>query len=85
VGPQIPDDEAEKVGNTPAITLIATSLTMDPNAEERPPTAHIAEVDVDIQTEVRLTESRGYKTDGIGKSGTCVQPTTGTLHGELDI
>jgi hypothetical protein len=63
VGPQIPDVEAEKVGNTPAITLIATSLTMDPNAEERPATAHIAEVDVDIQTEVRLTESQELRTD----------------------
>jgi hypothetical protein len=63
VGPQIPDDEAEKVGNTPAITLIATSLTMDPNAEERPPTAHIAEVDVDIQTEVRQSAENGNGTD----------------------
>jgi len=53
VGPRIPDDEAEKVGNTLTITSIATSLSMDPNAEERPATAHIAEVDVDIKTEVR--------------------------------
>jgi len=29
---------------------------MDPNAEERPATAHIAEVDVDIQTEVCRVE-----------------------------
>ena len=56
MGPRIPDDEAEKVGNTLTITSIATSLSMDPNAEERPATAHIAEVDVDIQTEVCRSE-----------------------------
>jgi hypothetical protein len=42
-------------------TSISTPLRMDPNAEERPATAHIAEVDVDIQTEVRLTEKPGVQ------------------------
>jgi len=70
---------------TLTITSSVTPLRMDPNAEERPATAHIAEVDVDIQTEVCRNAGIGARTDGIGKSGTCVQPTTGTLHGELDI
>jgi hypothetical protein len=29
---------------------------MDPNAEERPPTAQIAEVDIDVKTEVCYAE-----------------------------
>ena len=58
MGPRIPDDEAEKVGNTLTISSIVTSLNMDPNAEERPATAHIAEVDVDIETEVCRSESQ---------------------------
>ena len=70
---------------TLAITSIVTPLRMDPNAEERPATAHIAEVDVDIQTEVCRIAGIGDRTDGIGKSGTCFQPPAGTFHGELDI
>jgi hypothetical protein len=73
VGPQILDDEAEKVGDTPTIIYIVTPLRMDPNAEERPATAHIAEVDVDIQTEVRQSAENGNRTDGIGQSGTCFE------------
>jgi hypothetical protein len=46
-------------------TYIHTPLRMDPNAEERPPTAHIAEVDVDIQTEVCRNAGIGDRTDGI--------------------
>ena len=36
---------------------------MDPNAEERPPVAQIAEVDVDIQTEVRQWSTRRSRVD----------------------
>ena len=47
----------QKVVNTTIpVLLIHNPLVMDPNAEDRPPTAQIAEVDVDISTEVcRLT------------------------------
>lgn len=45
--------KAEKVVNTPPITPITLRCRMDPNAEDRPPVAQIAEVDVDIHTEVR--------------------------------
>jgi len=58
---------------------------MDPNAEERPATAHIAEVDVDIETEVCQNEERGRRTDGVGKSGTCFESSAGTFHGKLYI
>jgi hypothetical protein len=58
---------------------------MDPNAEERPATAHIAEVDVDIQTEVRQIVGNGNRTDRIVKSGTSFESSAGTFYGQLDI
>jgi len=53
VGHRCTNDDAQKVVNTTIpVVLLHSLLVMDPNAEDRPPTAQIAEVDVDISTEV---------------------------------
>jgi hypothetical protein len=72
VGHHSTNDEAQKVVDT-ALSVAFTHIllvAMDPNAEERPPTAQIAEVDIDITTEVCYFWPITGETDGLGSSCT---------------